>query len=281
MNWTTRLENVDRRVIYVLLLIFCSVPLVSPMGIPLQVSPMTEAVFNIIQKLDPARDTVLLAFDYSPGTGLDAHVVPVAIVEHLVARHIKWVAVSFVPEGPLMCDRLIAGSNLEKRGLVYGTDFVSLGYMAGDENAVRLFALDCTIIPTDTRGNKTAGLPIMQGKKTVKDFAFVMQFNAGGPEIWVRQVVDPMKIVYALGTVTVSVPSALPYYDSGQIKGLLGGLRASAEYELLNGKPGQGASMMDAQSMAHLLILGFIALGNIAYFMSKKKNAGRTGSSGR
>ncbi len=46
--------------------------------------------------------------------------------------------------------------------------------------------------------------------------------------------------------------------------------------ELLNGKPGQGASMMDAQSMAHLLILGFIALGNIAYFMSKKKNAGRT-----
>jgi len=277
MNWTTRFQNVDRRVIYLLLLIFCVWPLIRPMGIPLQISPMTEAVFKIIEKLDPTRDTVLLSFDYSPGTGLDAHVVPVAIVEHLVARGIKWVAVSFAPEGPLMCDRLIAGSGLEKRGLRYGIDFVNLGYMAGDENAVRLFALDCTIIPTDTRGNKTVDLPIMLGKKTVKDFGFVMQFNAGGPEIWVRQVVDPMKIVYALGTVTVSVPSALPYYDSGQIKGLLGGLRASAEYELLNGKPGQGASMMDAQSMAHLLILGFIALGNIAYFASKKKNTGRTG----
>ena len=277
MNWTTRFQNVDRRVIYLLLLVFCVWPMIRPMGIPLQISPMTEAVFKIIEKLDPTRDTVLLSFDYSPGTGLDAHVVPVAIVEHLVARRIKWVAVSFAPEGPLMCDRLIAGSGLEKRGLRYGIDFVNLGYMAGDENAVRLFALDCTIIPTDTRGNKTVDLPIMLGKKTVKDFGFVMQFNAGGPEIWVRQVVDPMKIVYALGTVTVSVPSALPYYDSGQIKGLLGGLRASAEYELLNGKPGQGASMMDAQSMAHLLILGFIALGNIAYFASKKKNTGRTG----
>lgn len=277
MSWMSRLENVDPRMIYVLLLVFCTVPLIRPMGIPLQISPMTEAVFNMIQNLDPAKDTVLLSFDYSPGTGLDAHVVPVAIVEHLVARGIKWVAVSFAPEGPLMCDRLIAGSGLEGRGLRYGTDFVNLGYMAGDENAVRLFALNCSVIPTDTRGNKTVDLPIMQGKKSVKDFAFVMQFNAGGPEIWVRQVVDPMKILYALGTVTVSVPSALPYYDSGQIKGLLGGLRASAEYELLSSRPGQGASMMDAQSMAHLLILAFIALGNVAYFVDKnKKKAGHT-----
>ncbi len=99
-----------------------------------------------------------------------------------------------------------------------------------------------------------------------------------GPEVWIRQVVDPMKIIYALGTVTVCVPSALPYYDSGQIKGLLGGLRASAEYEVLNNKPGQGAAMMDAQSMAHLLILAFIAIGNIAFFVdkSKKKTSGLT-----
>ena len=277
MNWTTRLQNVDRRIIYLLLLVACSWPLVNPIGIKLQISPSTKAVFSIIEKLNPATDTVLLNFDYSPGTGLDAHVVPVAIVEHLTARGIKWVGVSFVPEGPLMCDRLVAGINLEGRGNLYGTDFVNLGYMAGGENAVRLFALDCFVIPTDTRGNTVANLSIMQGKHTVKDFAFVMQFNAGGPETWVRQVVDPMGIAFALGTVTVSVPSALPYYDSGQIKGLLGGLRAAAEYELLNGKPGQGASMMDAQSMAHLLILAFIAIGNVAYFVDKKnKKPGQT-----
>ncbi len=271
MDWTTRLQTVDRRIIYLLLLICCTIPLIWPLGIPVPISPTTKAVYNIIEELNPQTDTVLLVFDYSPGTGLDAHVVPVAIVEHLTSRDVKWVAVSFSPEGPLMCDRLIAGSDLEGRGLVYGTDFVNLGYIAGDENAVRLFALDCTIIPTDTRGNNTAQLPIMKGKESVKDFAFVMQFNAVGPEVWVRQVVDPMKITYALGTVTVCVPSALPYYDSGQIKGLLGGLKASAEYEVLSSKPGQGAAMMDAQSMAHLLILGFIAIGNIAYFVDKSK----------
>lgn len=273
MDRITKLQNVDRRIIYVLLVAVISWPLLRPIGIPLHVSAMTEAVYNIIERLDPKKDTVLIAFDYSPGTGLDAHVAPVAVVEHLTQRGIKWIGVSFSPEGPLMCDRLVQSLELEKRGFHYGVHFANLGYMAGDENAVRLFALDCGIIPTDTRGNKTASLPVMQGKRTVKDFAFVMQFNAGGPETWVRQVVDPMGIPYALGTVTVSVPSALPYYDSGQIKGLLGGLRAAAEYEMLLKKPGKGASMMDAQSMAHLLILAFIALGNIGYFISKKKTA--------
>jgi len=275
MDWITRLQNVDRRIIYLLLAIFCVVPLINPLGIPLPVTDKTEAVYDIIEQLNPATDKVLLVFDYSPGTGLDAHVVPVAVVQHLAKRGIKWVGVSFVAEGPLMLDRLVDGINLEGRGFTYGTDFVNLGYMAGLETAVRFFALDCLVIPVDTRGNTVAELPIMQNVKTVMDFAFVMQFNAGGPETWIRQVVDPMGIKFALGTVTVSVPSALPYYNSGQIVGLLVGLRAAAEYEALTKIPGQGASMMDAQSMAHLLILAFILLGNIGYFASKRSAAAK------
>ncbi len=272
MDLLTRMQSVDRRIIYLLLFLVCSIPLVNPIGIPLPVTERTHEVYNIIEGLNPETDKVLLVFDYSPGTGLDAHVVPVAIVQHLAQRNIPWVAVSFTAEGPMMCDRLVDNINLEGRGFVYGEDFVNLGYMAGLETAVRFFALDCLVIPIDTRGNTVVDLPIMEGIHTVTDFAFVMQFNAGGPETWIRQVVDPMGIKYALGTVTVSVPSALPYYAAGQMAGLLGGLRAAAEYEVLTKVPGQGASMMDAQSTAHLLILAFIAIGNIGYFASKRKN---------
>lgn len=276
MNWIVKLQSVDRRIIYLLLFLCTIVPLLWPIGIPLQVSPMTRAVYDIIEGLDPAKDVVLLSFDYSPGAGLDAHAVPVVIAEHLNQRGIKWVAVSFVPEGPMMADMIIDG--LEARGLKYGIDFANLGYMAGEENAVRLFALDCLTIATDSRGNKTADLPIMQGIKTVKDFAFVHGFTSSDLGItgWIRQVVDPMGIRYAVGVVTVSVPAAIPYYNSGQLKGLLGGLRASAEYELLINKPGRGAAMMDAQSIGHLLIIGFIVVGNVAYLLSKKKNATTT-----
>jgi hypothetical protein len=111
----------------------------------------------------------------------------------------------------------------------------------------------------------------MQGIKTAKDFAFVHQFTSDDPAMWIRQAVDPMGLRYAVGIVTVSVPSAMPYYNSGQIKGLLGGLKAAAEYETLLGKPGRAVAMMDAQSMAHLLIIGFIFLGNLGYFLGKKQ----------
>jgi hypothetical protein len=92
----------------------------------------------------------------------------------------------------------------------------------------------------------------------------------GTPEMWIRQVVDPMGVLFATGTVTVSVPSIVPYYNSGQVKGVMGGVSSAAQYELLCNKPGRGAAMMDAQSMGHLIIIFFIALGNIGYFMSKR-----------
>jgi hypothetical protein len=275
MNWIQRMQNADHRIIYAFLLIVTIIPLLRPIGIPMQISPMTRAVYDIIEGLDPDKDVVLLSMDYSPGAGLDAEVAPVAVVEHLAQRGIKWVSISFVPDGPMMTNRII--DNLEERGFQYGVDFANLGYMAGDENAIRLFALDCLVVPTDDRGFKTADLPVMKGISTVEDFAFVHQFSMSSPEQWIRQVVDPMGIKYALGTVTVVVPSAVPYYNSGQLKGLLGGVSAAAQYELLTETPGRGAAMMDAQSMGHLIIIGFIALGNIGYFLSKKEKKAATG----
>lgn len=270
MNLMEKMQNVDTRIIYIVLLIVLSVPLLRPIGIPLQISPMTRAVYDIIEGLNPEKDVVLLSMDYSPGAGLDAEVCPVAVVEHLMQRGIKWIAISFgTTDGPMMTNRIIA--DLEQRGYKYGEDFANLGYMAGEENAVRLFALDCLSVPTDVRGNKTSELPVMQEIKTIKDFAFVIQFSMGTPEMWIRQVVDPMGVLFATGTVTVSVPSIVPYYNSGQVKGVMGGVSSAAQYELLCNKPGRGAAMMDAQSMGHLIIIFFIALGNVGYFMSKKE----------
>lgn len=263
------LQNIDRRILYVLLLVVCIIPMIKPLGIPLEVSNMTRDVYDIIEGLDPATDRVLLSFDYGPGAGLDAHVVPVAVVEHLAQRKIKWVSVSFSPEGPMMADILI--KDLEERGFKYGEDFANLGYLAGEENAIRLFALDPFTISTDSRGNPTDTLPVMEGIETVKDFSFVHQFTSDDPAKWIRQAVDPMGLRFAVGIVTVSVPSAMPYYNSGQMQGLLGGLRAAAEYETLIEAPGRPVAMMDAQSMGHLLIIAFIAMGNIGYLLEKRK----------
>lgn len=272
MKWYDRLQNIDRRVIYVLLLLVTLIPLLRPLNIPLEVGQSARDVYEIIEGLNPEEDVVLLSFDYGPGSGIDIHSIPTAVIEHLVQRGIRWVAVSFYPDGTLMHDRIVSG--LEARGieLEYGIDYANLGFMAGDEAAIRTFALDCLSIGTDTRGNKTANLPIMEGITDVRDFSFVHGFTQQdiGLVGWLRQAVDPMGIDFALGIVGVMVPNAMPYYNSGQLTGLLGGLRGAAEYETLIQQPGLAVSMMDAQSMGHLLIISFIVIGNVAYFMSKR-----------
>ena len=64
----------------------------------------------------------------------------------------------------------------------------------------------------------------------------------------------------------------MPFVQAGQVKGMLQGLRGAAEYELLSGSPGVASAGMDAQSLGHLLIIGFIVVGNVAYIMSKRES---------
>lgn len=266
-----KLQNIDRRIIYAVLLVALAVPLINPIGIPLIVNDSTRSIYDIVESLNPAEDVVLLAFDYSPGSAADLHPQAEAVVNHLTKRGIKWAAVAFWADGPMMADMII--DELEAKGGVYGTDFANLGFMTGGENAIKTFGGDPYVILKDTRGNDTKSLPVMAGITTVADFGYIIEFASGNPGYneWIRQVVDPLKVKFAAGVVTVSAPQAIPFFQSGQLSGLMQGLRGGAEYEVLVGVPGAGASMMDASSLGHMVIIAFILIGNLAYFLGKKK----------
>jgi hypothetical protein len=62
--------------------------------------------------------------------------------------------------------------------------------------------------------------------------------------------------------------------EQQQLTGLLAGLKAAAEYEFLLETPGTATSGMDAQSIAHLIIIIFIVIGNVNYWRSKKTEKG-------
>jgi hypothetical protein len=79
-------------------------------------------------------------------------------------------------------------------------------------------------------------------------------------------------IPVAGGTTAVSAPGFLPYVnDQNQLSGLLGGLKAAAEYELLLGYEGTASRGMNPQSIAHLLILALIVAGNIRVWRNRRK----------
>ena len=78
-----------------------------------------------------------------------------------------------------------------------------------------------------------------------------------------------------VGSTAVSVPGMMPFYAAGQIVGILNGLAGGAEYEYLLEEKYEyivtlGPSL-DAQSVAHVLILVFIVIGNIGWLLTRSK----------
>ncbi len=51
----------------------------------------------------------------------------------------------------------------------------------------------------------------------------------------------------------------------------MGGLKGAAEYETMVKEKGKGISGMDAQSVAHLVVIIFIIISNVTYFASESR----------
>jgi len=74
-------------------------------------------------------------------------------------------------------------------------------------------------------------------------------------------------------------PGLYPLLRSGQINGLIGGLRGAAEYETLIGQKGKAIAGMDAQSATHFAIIVLVIICNLFYF-SMRRQAKLQSSSG-
>ena len=275
MEFIKKLQSIDSRVIYAVVLVALIVPMLFPIGIPLSIAQNTSSIYDIVQALGPdAR--VVLSLDYEPASSPDVHPQTVAVTQHLLQRGVKIIYVSFWEAGPLFAEGLISNYT-DQYNLEYGVDIINLGFIAGRETAIRAFGDDVlNSAPVDFRNNPTASMPIMAGIVDAKDIDLFITFSGGSPGVleWIRQVKDVHNIQLAAGAVTVSVPGFIPFVQSGQLVGLLAGLRGAAEYEVLSGNPGSAASKMDGQSLGHLAIIVFILVGNIAYVAERrsKKN---------
>lgn len=271
MNWISRLQNIDRRIIYVILIVVTAFPMLNPLGMPLKVSPLTQRVYDLVEAIEPG-ERVLMSLDYAPSGAPDVHPQAIAVTQHLMDKGVGVVYIAFWDAGPMFAESII--KPYEEEGYQYGVHFANLGYVPGGETAIKRFGSDVPgTVRKDFRNKSLASLPIMEGIKDTRDFALVIDFVAGNPGIqeWVRQVQGPLGINLAAGSVTVQVPMTMPFVQSGQVKGMLQGLRGAAEYEVVMGKPGPSVAKMDAQSLGHLVIIFFILVGNIAYFLDKKR----------
>jgi len=101
-----KLLRIDKRVIYLILFVVVSYPLLRPVGLPLTVGRETKGVYDYIEKLQPG-DVVVMSFDYSPSSFAEQHPQAVAVLNHLMRKPgVKIICVAFGSREPCWQSRL-------------------------------------------------------------------------------------------------------------------------------------------------------------------------------
>lgn len=269
-------KQLDRRWIFLLIFIFVALPLIFVVGFPIETTENARMVYELVDKTPPGS-RVIISFDYDPGSKPELHPMATAMLRHCYERNLKVIVTALWPMGVQMAEEIHTQLQTIYPDFEYGVDYVNLGFKAGGMVTVQAMGKNFrTIFPTDLNGTLIDELPIMAGVKNFDNIAFVCSFSAGDPGIkqWVQITHDTFGKPVTGGVTGVSAPAILPYVnEQQQLTGLLAGLKAAAEYEFLTSKPGTATSGMDAQSIAHLLIIIFIVIGNINYWRQKKKLA--------
>ncbi|MEI6503826.1 MAG: hypothetical protein WCP21_22675, partial [Armatimonadota bacterium] len=132
-----------------------------------------------------------------------------------------------------------------------------------------------SVYPTDTKGTPLATLPVMKGVTNFDQVAIMIDLATGStPGAWIAFAHQRYHVKMAVGITAVMATDFYIYYQTGQIVGILNGMRGAAEYENLIGHEDTGTLGMSAQSVAHLVIILFVLLGNIGYFASRRRSKG-------
>jgi len=266
-----RLGQVDRRILYLAIAVAVVGILFRPLGLRIPVTDEVRRVYDAIEEL-PARTPILISFDFGAPSMPELYPMTVAVVRHCFRRDLRVLGLGLLPEGASIGAEVL-DSVADEMGRVYGVDYVHLGYKPQIEAAILGMGEDIVrVFPRDFRSQPTAEYPVMDGIENYRDIPLMVGFASGTEMVlWIQYAGARYGQRIVSGAAAVMATVFYPYLDSGQIEGLIPGLRGASEYEQLIGMTGRASRGMDAQSVAHLLIIGCIILGNVGYLASRSR----------
>ncbi len=269
---------IERRVVFLLVGIALLLPFFMQFELPLQVSPEVRGAYDALEALQPGSK-VLAAYDYDPPSAPELQPMSDAFIRYCFENDLKVIIMGLWPQGPQQANlsletafELNPSWRTEK---VYGVDYVNLGFQAGNEFVILAMGENFrNMFPRDINGTLYDSLPLVKNITNYGNIDFCMNFSSGKPGTveWVQNAVDRFDLRVAAGNTAVQAPAVYPYLNAGQLEGLLGGMSGAAEFELATGKLGKATTYLLSQSFAHMVVIAFIFIGNVAFFMARKGN---------
>lgn len=286
MNFFDRLMRLDRRWVFLFLIVVCVITYAVPFQVPILVEREVERIYHFIDSLPPG-DIVMVAIDYDPNNMAELHPMAYAIIEQCWRKNLKVLVTALSQNGPGMADEALRrisdslkvpktynGVEYPAREIVNGVDYTFLGYKPYFALVILGMGQDFRLpFPADYYGTPLDSIPMMKGVLNYNNVACVIDLSGGNiTDYWISYGQNRFNFPLALGLTGVMTAQYYPYLGSGQVFGIMGGLLGAAEYEQLADNPGLAKDGMRVQLFAHMVIILFIIMGNVGYFMTRKKN---------
>ncbi|MSR57193.1 MAG: hypothetical protein EXS05_05935 [Planctomycetaceae bacterium] len=276
------LKTLDRRWIFLAMLLAVSLPILAQKTFPEQPTLHVRNVFQKIEDL-PEGSTIMISFDYDPGTTGELGPMTTALLRHCCLKRHKMLFLTLFETGSPVIDQAIKEvieDEFAELELKSGEDYVNLGFKPGREVIIAVIGLNLRqAFPSDHSRTNLDDLPLTKNIVNLQDLDLILDLSAGYPgwKEWVQYAASPYGIPFAAGVTAVGAPQAYPYIP-GQMLGILAAVKGAAEYEAALGekypkyrdpKLNEGIRRMAPQFWGHLLVIGLIVLGNCIHFADR------------
>jgi hypothetical protein len=262
----------DRRYIYLAVAFYVVFPVVITLELPSEVSPEARQLFDAVDAL-PDSSVVMLTFDYYASTLAETEPMSRAALHHLFKKDCKVITMTTIPLGGPTVSERVTRDLAAVYSKEYGVDYVNLGYKANYVAVLKGMGSSIeTIYPTDNTGTPLSEIPLMRDITNYYDidFIYVVADNAI-VDYWMSIVNAQYGTLVGCGVTAVMAPRYYAFLGSGQMTGLLGGMKGAAEYEVLVDQPAMATKGMSAQSLVHLFIIFSVIVGNVIFVIDRRK----------
>jgi hypothetical protein len=286
MNLFEKLTTINRKIIFLILAIVVIIPLLVSVPQTVRVMPPVEKIYNALDTIHQDR-ALMMDFEYDPQTQAEIEPMALAILRHAFEKRIKVIVMCLYVQ-PLglaksALDQITAEYNEKARShadsLIYGRDYVFLGWQAGFYIPILGMGESiANVYKVDYYGNKTDTLPLMKKIRNYKNVELLVSLSSSDiPLYWLAYAQNRFGLAVTAGVTSVSAGDFYPYLQSGQFTGLMVGMKGAAEYEELitqrlnihqKRKAGEA---LPSITFAHLTIMVFIVIGNIGFFVKRRK----------
>ena len=229
-NFFDKMQALDRRWIYLIVALAIIIPLLIPFN---SRTDTTEPSENVYKKIDSfagkSNKAILLCVSHDASTMAELFPMEVSILRHCFERNIKVFTICFSPPSAPLVDYAINTAKEDFTDITSGVDYCNFGYKPYGLFLPILLGMGEDIaeaVETDAEGRKIANLEIMKDIRNYDDMNLIVDFSASGSVFsWITYARVKFGANVAAGVTAVMAADNYPYLQSGQLIGMLAGLK--------------------------------------------------------